>query len=102
MTEELAMDLLAVTDKYLLDDLKVLCEKFLSENISLENLVKLANLTENQELPVLRKAITRFVPKNIKEILEDKSLYQLTHNCYFDIIDAMAVFLSFNSRFYRK
>ena len=86
LDEELALDLLDATDKYLLDDLKDVCEEYLSENINLDNLVNLANLAENKDLSSLRRAITSFVPKNLKRILENKDLYQLPHNYYWDIL----------------
>ena len=89
LNESLALDLLAVADKYLLKDLKGLCEEFLSQNITLRNIVHLSNLADHEDLPVLRSAITDYVPKNLKRILNDQDAYQLPNSFYWDIINAV-------------
>ena len=86
LDEDLALDLLEVADKYLLKDLKALCEKFLSENIRLENLESFANLAESLDLSILRKGIIAFVPKNLQMILDSQTLYKLPHAYYWNIL----------------
>ena len=86
LNETLALDLLNAADKYLMKDLKYLCEEFLSQNLSLRNIVNLAQIAEAEDLSMLRKAITKFVPKYLQRILENKHLYKLPDSFYWEIM----------------
>ena len=90
LNETLALDLLKSADKYLMKDLKNLCEVFLSQNLSLRNIVNLAQVAEAEELSILRKAITNFVPKNLQRILENQHLYKLPDSYYWEIMSNLA------------
>ena len=59
-----ALDLLEKADIYLLEELKDLCEVFLSENLALNNISDLAPIAEVRNLNILCKTIIDFVPRN--------------------------------------
>ena len=86
LNEALALELLEMADKYLLEELKDLCEVFLCENLALDNISDLARIAEVRNLNIRRKTIINFVPRNYKKILENQNLYKLPDSFYWEII----------------
>jgi len=68
LDEDLACDLLIVSDKYLLPQLTAECEQFLIQNLTEENLVKILKETEYMECENLQKETLRFALINSKSM----------------------------------
>ena len=86
MTEEVAIKLLDICDKYLLSELKALCEDFLSRRITLVNYVNLSNLSEQFEANVLKNAVIKFVRQNLKKIKTSGEIADLSKAMLWDIL----------------
>jgi hypothetical protein len=74
LSEELALDLLELADKYSFEELKVICEKFLSANITTSNLFTLANKAEFFSCQKLKNAVFEFGIKNLDSLQETNEL----------------------------
>ena len=74
LTEALALDLLELADKYAFEELKVLCERFLSENITTQNIFRLANTAEFFSCQKLKNAVFEFGIKNLDSLQENNEL----------------------------
>lgn len=68
LDEDVACDLLIVSDKYLLPQLTNECEQFLIENLNEKNWFKILKETEYLECENLQKATQNFVRKNFKPV----------------------------------
>lgn len=74
LSEELALDLLELADKYSFEELKVICEKFLAANITTSNLFTLANKAEFFSCQKLKNAVFEFGIKNLDSLQETNEL----------------------------
>lgn len=86
LSEELALDLLSLSDKYSLYDLKHICEEVLAKNLSLENFVSRAKVSELFEASFLRQAIVEYGIKYMKDLQERKDLHDLPTEFFIEII----------------
>jgi len=86
LSEDLALDLLGVSDKYALYDLKHICEEVLAKKISLENFVSRAKISDLFEALILRQAIVEFGIKNMMLLQEKKELNDLPTEFFIEII----------------
>ena len=77
LTEPLAINLLEVADKYSLIRLKDVCEDFLIENITPDNMVTLGNYAEKYDALMLRNGILEFIMKNLDCLRERDDLLEL-------------------------
>lgn len=64
LDEDLALDLLEVSDKYSFTELSRVCEVFLGQQLNSQNYVKLAHAAEKLQANDLRKSVIAFVIKN--------------------------------------
>ena len=62
------MDLLRLSDKWLLRDLKRICELKLISMIQIENCAKLLCATHEYDAKRLRTATVKFIMDNVKEV----------------------------------
>jgi hypothetical protein len=60
----LAIDLLALVERYDMIELKEICEDFLSKELTKNNVIELANVAECFEATHLKYAIAQFKQKN--------------------------------------
>ncbi len=87
----LASDLLTQADKFSVPELKVVCEQFLIENISADNYVLLANLSELLEANKLRDAVRDYIAKNIKTLKARKDFEEISMDMLRDVIVKVTV-----------
>ncbi len=77
LTVPLALDLFAVADKYLQAELMSVCEKYLSRNITLENLLTLIDVVEKFGAETLKSSILKFIRNNFQALEENQTYYLL-------------------------
>jgi len=70
LNETLAVDLLGLADKYVLDDLRTFCENYLQKVLTLENCVRIFETACSYELTSLKELILSLFQKNLKKIME--------------------------------
>ena len=87
----LAQDLLTQADKYSVPELKTLCEKFLIANISADNYMLLANLSELLEANTLRDAVRDYIAKNIKILKPRKDFEEISMDMLRDVLVKVTV-----------
>lgn len=68
LNKERASELLEMSDKYLLDDLKTLCEQYLSQIISLQNFIDLAEMAERFEATLLQENIISYAISRLDQL----------------------------------
>ena len=77
MDEDLAFELLEPSGKYVLLELQRMCEVYLSESLSLENFIKVAQRAEVLNVGYLREAIAKFIVNNFEGIKREKDLNEI-------------------------
>jgi len=82
----LAEELLTQADKYSVPALKKICEEFLSEQLTPENYVKLANLSELVGADFLREAVKNYIAKNIRKLKQRNDFEQISTEMLRDVI----------------
>ena len=89
LNDDLAFDLLELSDKWMFKSLKEKCEKFLSKNLSIENIVDALIIGDRLELATLNKAATKFILKNIGKLKEKGTLSNLPSRIFINIIELL-------------
>ena len=79
LTEQLAIDLYEVSDKYLQKDLAALCEDFLSKNLTLGNFLSMIDFAEKFGILSLKQAILRFIANNLQKIKQSQSEFLIPY-----------------------
>jgi len=70
----IAYDLLALADKYMLLRLKNICEEYLLKNISLKNVVEIVNLADKYNAIDLKNHSMRFLVDNKSKICQSPDI----------------------------
>lgn len=83
----LALDLYRIADKYLLKDLKILCERFLISQINSSNVFELANEADALDAINLRKNIVVFMKQNWAEINKEQAFNSLPKSVIVDLLE---------------
>ena len=68
---DIASYLLVAADKYLLNNLKDMCEETLCDNLSLSNALEYLNLAEIHNAPMLKTRAIRCIGSNLKTIINN-------------------------------
>ena len=63
-----AEELLEMSDKYLLGELKTLCEQYLSQILSLHNFIELAEVSEKFEATLLQDNVVNYAISHLDQI----------------------------------
>jgi len=84
--ESLAKDLLEISDKYSLSDLKTICEEYLVPRIKLENFVEMSRAAEMFDAQVLKDAVVEFATKNIKSLEQRSDYIEISKSMLWNII----------------
>ena len=84
--ESLAKDLLEISDKYSLSDLKTICEEYLVPRIKLENFVEMSRAAEMFDAQVLKDAVVEFATKNIKSLEQRGDYNEISKSMLWNII----------------
>ncbi len=77
LNEELAFGLFEFGERYLIEDMKMHCEKYLGEILTLNNCFKIFEMANFYDAVFLKKKALIFFRKNLKEIIERKDLEDL-------------------------
>jgi len=86
LNETLAVDLLGLADKYVLDDLRTFCENYLQMILNLENCVKTFETACAYELTSLKTWILSFFQKNLKKLIERKDFEEIPKTSYIQLL----------------
>ncbi len=78
MNEEIALNLVDLAEKYIIDELKVACENFLPLYLTVENCMKIFEAACLYEISSLREKTLFFFQINSKKILEKHNLQDLS------------------------
>ncbi|XP_032454947.1 speckle-type POZ protein-like [Nasonia vitripennis] len=68
--ERAAIDLLAASDKYAIEDLKIMCEKVLDATIGFDNAVDVFVLADLHHADLLKQKALSFITKHLKIVME--------------------------------
>jgi len=68
LTKTRAIELLEMCDKYVIGELKTLCEQYLSQILSLHNFIFLAELSEKFDAVLLQDSIVSFAVSHLDQI----------------------------------
>jgi len=83
--EELVMDFFELSERYMIDELKAVCDGFLGSTLTLDNCIKLFEVTEIYDAPLLKKEALLFFKRNLKKITERKDFEDLPKSSYIQI-----------------
>jgi len=86
LSEKLALDLLILSDKYSLPELKVDCEAFLSKQLSPENVLQVAKTAELALAAELEKNVADYVIQNLDTLEESIDLQKLPPSIFIKAI----------------
>jgi len=85
LEEDIAVELVKATDKYLLAELKIEAEECLAVNLTIENIVERAKLAVENSALVLQTAVVNFVAKYIEELNKREELNQLPNSIIYKV-----------------
>ena len=77
LSEDLAFDLLDLSDKYAFSDLRKGCEWFLKERIRVDNCVELAKIADLLQLEGLEKAVMEFISSHWEAVSKRNEVTEL-------------------------
>jgi len=86
LSEKLALDLLVLSDKYSLPELKVDCETFLSKHLSTENILQVAKTAEIAIATDLEKNVADYVIQHLDKLEETIDLQKLPPSIFIKAI----------------
>lgn len=90
--ENIADDLLAVADKYSLEELKGMCEETIADNLSSENVVECLKLADVCNAPNLKRQVLDFIVLNVNDLLdlpEFKTIGDWPSNAAYEVFRAL-------------
>jgi len=76
-TEDLALDLLVLSNKWLFKELEEDCEEFLADTMTLENAIDRAELANKFEAGILTNAVIEFIIQNLDELEKKGDLHEM-------------------------
>jgi hypothetical protein len=82
LNEELAIELLPVSEKYLMPKLTKMLEEFLTEVLNVDNFVKIANLTERRQSEQLKDSVLRFMANNLDKLEKRDDIYDVPKSMF--------------------
>jgi len=85
LDQDLALDLLVVSDKYLLPELASKCERFLVESLAQDNIVKVVLETDHLGFENLRKGTLNFAQRNLDSMRIRKDFGELPQEFISDL-----------------
>jgi hypothetical protein len=77
LTYELAMDLIALAQKYIFSRLIESCSKTILNNLKIETCVDILVVAESLESKELKNAVINFVVRNLKAVMETEKWKEL-------------------------
>lgn len=88
LNEDLALNLMDFSEKYIIEDLKIACENCLHNYLTVDNCVKIFETACLYDAPSLKQKTIFFFQINYKKILEKyklENLPKMTHRCLLKI-----------------
>ena len=82
LNEELALSLFEFSEKYLFEELRVSCEKYISRNLRWDNCFKIYEIACFYEADSLKKKALFFLEAHIGEITASKAFEDLPKSTY--------------------
>ncbi len=82
LNEDLALEVLELSNKIRVEDLAEGCEEFLAKRITEDNYVKLAIISDLLDLALLRKTTMEFIEKNLYKVTKREDIRNLPNNMY--------------------
>uniref|UniRef100_A0A146M833 BTB and MATH domain-containing protein 43 n=1 Tax=Lygus hesperus TaxID=30085 RepID=A0A146M833_LYGHE len=79
-TEQVHSELLALADKYNIDELKLTCEQYISSKIRVNNAIKTLQLADLYKAPLLKKRSLEFIRSRVSEISSSEDWPSLVNN----------------------
>lgn len=67
--DKFAEKLLEPANRFALEDLKILCERYLCDKLVIGNIVRIFVLAEDYKLSSLKESVKKFVTENIKDVV---------------------------------
>lgn len=86
LNDNLALELLQQADKYSVPMLKEACEKYLAENLTLDNYVMVGKTAELVDAVSLREAVVSYIGKNMKNLKQRKDFEEISDHLLRDSI----------------
>jgi len=71
INKEIARDLFKLSHEYMIDELQAACEKFLSRNIQIENVIQMIKLAQTYQAHQLREACITLIGQNFDEVFKN-------------------------------
>ena len=68
LTKNRATELLEISDKYVIGELKTLCEQYLSQIVSLNNFIYLSEISEKFDAVLLQESVVNFAISHLDQI----------------------------------
>ena len=72
------MELIKIADRYGLDGLKDLCSRYIIKEFTVDNIIEIANMAEENNLDILKKAAISFILQFRQDISEYYDLCALS------------------------
>ncbi len=86
LDEELSVDLLGISDQYLLKDLRKSCERYLVNCLKKETLAKRIEQAEHFGAEMLREGALRFLADNLEEVSQYSGRNEISKEILVEVI----------------
>lgn len=86
LNDHLALELLVAADKYVLSRLKTLCEQFISQRLSVKNIIDVINIADRHDATYLKESSINFMMSNKEIILEKQDISKLSKNILVELV----------------
>ncbi|OVA12569.1 BTB/POZ-like [Macleaya cordata] len=93
VTLDIAQDLLRAADQYLLEGLKRLCEYAIAQDISLENVSNMYELSESFHAMSLRNTCILFILEHFDKLSDKPGTSDISHRCVITVVVSHVVSL---------
>lgn len=84
--EQLSLELLVLSDKYSLPNLRSLCESYLLKQLREDNVINIANIAEKCEAQKLKKTALKFIAQNSQAIFENQEVKGLSSSLIVQLV----------------
>ncbi len=84
--DTVALELLVASDKYILPRLKNLCEQFVSQRLSVKNIVDIINIADKHDAFYLKDCSINFMMSNKEIVCETQDISKLSKNILVELV----------------
>ncbi|XP_051161490.1 speckle-type POZ protein B-like [Leptopilina boulardi] len=85
----LALGLYELSNKYYISELRIICEQYLQENLSVENVITILEHAELYESTNLKKECIKYIDENFEKVKETENLQKLGTKLLVELCSAM-------------